>query len=123
MLFRCELVDIKPAKGVLIGPVLFKFIRDYFEDETNKRSGHIHPIYLQHNGHSRTIVGIEWGSKCENLLLFDPSTRKSKCDEVKASSGKSMQIFRRNISGFNKNEAYQLVIVRGVISDDEAYEV
>ncbi len=120
---RCELVDIKPAEGVLIGPVLFKFVREYFEEETNKCREHVHPIYLQHNGHSRTIVGIEYGSKCQNLLLFDPSTRKSKCDEFKASNSRPMQIFRRSISGFNKNEAYQLAIIQGVISDDEQYEV
>ncbi|KAJ2559275.1 hypothetical protein EV175_000415 [Coemansia sp. RSA 1933] len=31
-----------------------------------------HPLYLQHQGHSRTIVGIELTDTATNLLLFDP---------------------------------------------------
>lgn len=30
------------------------------------------PLYLQHQGHSRTVVGIVVGSGGEHLLLFDP---------------------------------------------------
>lgn len=117
---KCDLVDIQPAKGVLIGPILFKFVKKYFEEQT-KLGQHIHPIYLQHDGHSRTIVGIECG-KSENLLLFDPSTRKNKMDQLKSGVSKSMQVFRRNVSVFSKNETYQLVLVRDIINTDEEYE-
>lgn len=33
----------------------------------------IPPLYLQHDGHSRTIVGVEKRGNQINLLLFDPS--------------------------------------------------
>ena len=123
--YRCELIDIKPGKGDLIGPILFKFVREYFDEKSKYGHTHIHPIYLQHNGHSRTIIGIETGGKSENLLLFDPSTRKMKIDQFKESSVKSkpiMQVFRRGLSAFNKNDAYQLVLIRGLISSDD-YDV
>ncbi|KDE06275.1 hypothetical protein MVLG_03434 [Microbotryum lychnidis-dioicae p1A1 Lamole] len=34
------------------------------------------PLYLQHQGHSRTVVGIEYGEQGEGyLLMFDPARR------------------------------------------------
>lgn len=31
------------------------------------------PLYLQHDGHSRTVVGVEVNKSGEWLLVFDPS--------------------------------------------------
>lgn len=117
---KCELVDIQPPKNVLIGPILFKYVKNYFEEQS-AIGHHIHPIYLQHDGHSRTIVGYESG-KSENLLLFDPSTRKNKIEQFRSSQTKPMQTFRRNISVFNKYEAYQLVVIRDILKTDEQFE-
>ena len=53
ILSRTELVDIIAPNNDpnSIGPVLFKFVQGYFEEET--QSGrHVHPIYLQHDGNS-----------------------------------------------------------------------
>jgi len=33
----------------------------------------IPPLYLQHEGHSRTIIGVEKRANQINLLIFDPS--------------------------------------------------
>lgn len=30
------------------------------------------PLYLQHQGHSRTVVGVEQDKNGEWLLLYDP---------------------------------------------------
>ena len=44
--------------------------------------GHVPPLYLQHQGHSRTIVGVEVMKKSDTdsggvrLLVFDPSNNK-----------------------------------------------
>ncbi len=38
--------------------------------------GNVHPLYFQHQGHSRTIIGVEEeadGQTC--LLIFDPAKR------------------------------------------------
>jgi hypothetical protein len=119
---RTELIDIhKPSDTrTTIGSVLFKFVRQYFEKESQDSTKHIYPIYLQHDGHSRTIVGIECG-KTDNLIIFDPSTNLKRVEEFKKNPIKSMNLFRRNVNGFKKNE-YQLLIIRGFLNPQE-YEV
>ena len=54
------------------------------------------PLYFQHSGHSRTIVGVEHLKSGKiNLLLFDPS--KSPSSKVKEyAQGK---IGKKNLSG------------------------
>lgn len=99
---RVELVDlqVKQTSEKNIGAVLFEYVRNYFEEES--RSGrHVHPIYLQHEGHSRTIIGVETG-KNENLLIFDPATRKTQIENNITNKTKLIGIFRRNSLVFNK---------------------
>ena len=98
------MVDIVSAKNN-ISSILFKFVRNYFE-EAEKTSGFIHPIYLQHDGHSRLIVGIEIGQH-ESLLLFDPGTRKYQVDQFKKNKSKFISIFRRGMASFKKKEVFQ----------------
>lgn len=118
---KTELIDIfKPTSDNLtIGSVLFKFVREYFE-KSSANNQFVHPIYLQHDGHSRTIVGIEMG-KWENLLIFDPGANIKRIESFKKNPIKSMNIFRRGINAFKKKE-YQLLIIKGVLSQQE-YEV
>ena len=75
----------------------------------SNRRRHVHPIYLQHDGHSRTIVGYETGKTIDHLLIFDPGTRANQVDEFIANPLKSMRIFRRGLASFKKSE-YQLLI-------------
>lgn len=37
---------------------------------------HKQPLYLQHQGHSRTVIGVDVGKGGEWLLLFDPGRNK-----------------------------------------------
>lgn len=117
---KCELIDIQPLKNVLSAPLLFKVVRNYFEEELEK-GAYVHPIYLQHDGHSRTIIGIE-GGKNESLLIFDPSSRKVKLEQFRSSNSKSMQLFRNSMQSFNKNNEYQLVIIRDVLTSEKEYQ-
>lgn len=99
--------------------LLFKFVRNYFEEHAqNEEPNHrVHPIYLQHDGHSRTIVGFEAG-KVDSLLLFDPGTRQNQIDAFKSNTFKGMTVFRRGLNAFKKPQ-YQLLIIRGVLGDNE----
>ena len=106
---------------MLSAPLLFKVVRNYFEEELEK-GAYVHPIYLQHDGHSRTIIGIE-GGKNESLLIFDPSSRKVKLEQFRSSNSKSMQLFRNSMQSFNKNNEYQLVIIRDVLTSEKEYQV
>ena len=118
---RTELVDIQQTSSskTSSGSMLFKFIRNYFE-EAEKSNKFIHPIYLQHDGHSRLIVGIEIGQH-DNLLLFDPGTRKFQVEQFKKNKSKFMNIFRRGINAFKKKE-YQLLLIKGLIKSNDDYE-
>ncbi|KAI7901034.1 peptidase family C78-domain-containing protein [Cokeromyces recurvatus] len=58
---------------------LMDWIQSYFMEEDNKEIVCITnkpPLYLQHQGHSRTVVGIEiLKSGKRNLIMFDPGRR------------------------------------------------
>ncbi|KAI9504759.1 hypothetical protein GGI25_002887 [Coemansia spiralis] len=69
-------------------PALFNWVVEYFTDASDENSDPTlirdvpgnkttrfvakHPLYLQHHGHSRTIVGVELAANATNLLVFDP---------------------------------------------------
>lgn len=93
---------------------LFQWIVNYFERQSQRheRDGTpILPVYLQHSGHSRTIVGFErMGPNMNqvNLLIFDPSVwSRSIPDDI--SNGK-LQKIRRALQGFTHKE-YQVAFV------------
>ncbi|KAF9992576.1 hypothetical protein BGZ80_005028 [Entomortierella chlamydospora] len=63
-----------PAWSPLVAPAIMSF-NDYLQPESDQRIIQTAkpPIYIQHQGHSRTIVGIEVLTTGElNLLVFDP---------------------------------------------------
>ncbi|KAJ9593749.1 hypothetical protein L9F63_014722, partial [Diploptera punctata] len=68
---RCQLVDFhRPTSPDGGHPELFNWVLEYFQKNDDFKP----PLYLQHQGHSRTIVGVEQlkdGGLC--LLVFDPS--------------------------------------------------
>ena len=110
-----------PDSKSSISSILFKFVRNYFV-EASKTGDFIHPIYLQHDGHSRLIVGIELGQH-ENLLLFDPGTRKYQIEQFRKNKSKFIYLFRRGPASFNKKKEYQLLLMtKHVIKSNEEYE-
>jgi hypothetical protein len=52
---------------------LVSWVVDYFR--RHSQSAHVAPLFLQHEGHSRTIVGVERRNNATSLLLFDPSKK------------------------------------------------
>ncbi|KAE8288317.1 hypothetical protein D5F01_LYC12182 [Larimichthys crocea] len=109
-------------------PLLFEWVKQYFS-QTNK-SGRlppriIHtslpPLYLQHQGHSRSIVGLEQkknGSLC--LLLLDPGSSVSNTRKLLSKDTVSTAIRQvRKFPGSLKHKQYQVVVVRGVLSAEE----
>jgi len=115
-----ELIDIDETKcvGKKASDLLVNFVKNYFEEP----KPHVYPIYLQHQGHSRSIVGIEINKNGNaSLLIFDPSTRKSQIEHSKNNPVKFMQLFRRNANSF-KHPQYQLLIIKDVIKDSAEFE-
>ncbi|KAI3360685.1 hypothetical protein L3Q82_002555 [Scortum barcoo] len=109
-------------------PWLFDWVKQYFFQSSRSsklppRLIHtsLPPLYLQHQGHSRCIVGMEQkknGSLC--LLLLDPGSSVS--DTRKLLSGDTISTAIRHVRKFPaslKHKQYQVVAIQGVLSAEE----
>lgn len=123
---KCRIVDFHKSTGPLgTHPRLFEWILNYYSSEreggpkvvcTSKP-----PIYLQHQGHSRTVIGIEERkNRTLCLLIFDPGCpsremQKLLKQDIEASSLKQLRKFVGNL----KHKQYQIVAVEGVLTAEE----
>lgn len=126
---RAHIVDFhQPTGPGDTHPRLFEWVRQYFSQSL--KSGRIPPriiqtslppLYLQHQGHSRTVVGLEQkknGSLC--LLILDPGS--SVADIRKMQNRDTITAAIRQIRKFPsalKHRQYQLVAAQGVLSEQE----
>ncbi|XP_047453706.1 zinc finger-containing ubiquitin peptidase 1 [Mugil cephalus] len=109
-------------------PRLFEWVKQYFcQSSSGTRlpprliQTSLPPLYLQYQGHSCSIVGIEQkknGSLC--LLLLDPGfstsdTRKLLSRDTVSTAVRRMRKFPRSL----KHKQYQVVAARGVLSAEE----
>ena len=107
----CEIVDFhRPSSGDGSHPAMFQWLLNYF------RGGAACPVYLQHQGHSRTVLGVETAGAAVNLLVLDPSH-----SPTSVRSDQLMRLVRKPL-GSMKSDQYQLVAVRGVITSPELRE-
>ncbi|XP_066558813.1 zinc finger-containing ubiquitin peptidase 1 isoform X2 [Amia ocellicauda] len=127
---RTRIVDFhRPTGPSDTHPRLFEWIKNYFSLATSRGvklpprvvQTSKPPIYLQHQGHSRTIVGIE-EKKNRNLclLIFDPGCPPHDMQKLLGQNlnGGSLRHLRRFTSGL-KHKQYQVVAVEGVLSQEE----
>ncbi|XP_061430909.1 zinc finger-containing ubiquitin peptidase 1 isoform X3 [Lethenteron reissneri] len=126
---RCRVVDFHRATGEGgTHPLLFAWVTDYFRGGGHERvpppaqlvvSTRLPPLYLQHQGHSRTVVGLEerrdgtlW------LLIFDPAHSAQTTDQLlRAATGNTaaaaaataaLRPFRRPV-GALRHRQYQVL--------------
>ncbi|XP_037014017.2 zinc finger-containing ubiquitin peptidase 1 isoform X2 [Artibeus jamaicensis] len=123
---KCRIVDFHKSTGPLgTHPRLFEWILNYYSSEreggpkvvcTSKP-----PIYLQHQGHSRTVIGIEERkNRTLCLLIFDPgcpSREMQKLLKQDMEAGGVRQL--RKFVGNLKHKQYQIVAVEGVLTAEE----
>ena len=103
----CQLVDFhRPSSGDGTHPAMFQWLLDHF-----KAGGRPAPVYLQHQGHSRTVVGVEQLQNSLRLLILDPSHSPASI----ASSG-LLRLVRKTINSM-KSKQYQCVVVRGLLDN------
>ena len=108
----CQLVDFhRPSSGDGTHPAMFQWLLDYF-----KAGGRPSPVYLQHQGHSRTVVGVEQLKNSLRLLILDPSHSPASI----ASAG--LQRLVRKTIGSMKSKQYQCVVVRGLLDNTRLRE-
>ncbi|XP_070306023.1 zinc finger-containing ubiquitin peptidase 1 isoform X2 [Odocoileus virginianus] len=123
---KCRIVDFHKSTGPLgTHPRLFEWILSYYASEREGSPKVVctskPPIYLQHQGHSRTVVGIEERkNRTLCLLVFDPGCpsremQKLLKQDMEVSSLKQLRKFVGNL----KHKQYQIVAVEGVLSSEE----
>ncbi|XP_075952683.1 zinc finger-containing ubiquitin peptidase 1 isoform X1 [Anarhichas minor] len=108
-------------------PRLFEWVKQYFKSGRSSRlpprliHTSLPPLYLQHQGHSRSIVGMEQkknGSLC--LLLLDPGISASDTRRLLSRDTVSPAVRQvRKFAGSLKHKQYQVVAVHGVMSAEE----
>uniref|UniRef100_A0A8C4R3Z3 Zinc finger containing ubiquitin peptidase 1 n=1 Tax=Eptatretus burgeri TaxID=7764 RepID=A0A8C4R3Z3_EPTBU len=120
---RCRVVDFHVPSGPAgTHPRLLQWVLNHFCSSTVSPTGRVlnqtcrPPLYLQHQGHSRTIVGVEeWRNGGLCLLVFDPSQN---CRTLQRVLDLNVQPLRR-FAGSLKHKQYQILAVEGVMTREE----
>ncbi|XP_041981990.1 zinc finger-containing ubiquitin peptidase 1-like [Aricia agestis] len=121
---RCQLIDFhKPTGADGSHPALFDWVLRYFQRDPD---GFKAPLYLQHQGHSRTIIGYERHKDGKaTLLVLDPSHSPAQVRQVvcgsTAASGAALRLLRRGAAALRARQ-YQLLCVSGLMADDDEYQ-
>uniref|UniRef100_A0A0A9WT43 Zinc finger-containing ubiquitin peptidase 1 n=4 Tax=Lygus hesperus TaxID=30085 RepID=A0A0A9WT43_LYGHE len=117
---RCQLVDFhRPTHVNGSHPDLFKWVLDYFMALDDFKP----PLYLQHQGHSRTIIGVEQlRDGTENLLILDPSHSPNQMAGLKSTSTAPnvLRLIRKSHYAM-KARQYQIVAVAGIMDSEAEY--
>lgn len=118
---RCQLVDFHiPTGQDSTHPELFKWILNYFENSAEREF--TPPLYLQHQGHSRIVMGIEEQRHgVLNLLVLDPSVSESKMVEISSAEPGVLLEVRVSMSNLRAPQ-YQIVAVQGLMENEEEYQ-
>ncbi|KAG6458218.1 zinc finger-containing ubiquitin peptidase 1 [Manduca sexta] len=121
---KCQLIDFhKPTSADGSHPALFDWVLRYFQDDPN---GFKAPLYLQHQGHSRTIIGYEKHKDGKaTLLVLDPSHSPAQVRAVVcggwAEGGAALRLLRRGAAALRAKQ-YQLLAVAGTLAHPAEYE-
>ncbi|KAL5568079.1 hypothetical protein UlMin_024654 [Ulmus minor] len=113
--------------------VLIDWVWNYFSDKNSTKSGKDRvivsekgPLYFQHDGHSRTIVGIQVkhqrnGKQQHNLLVLDPSQRTAALEKSLQDNVGWQKHIKRGVHTLKKPQ-YQLCYVDPGIASGEEME-
>lgn len=127
---KARIVDFhRPTGTGDTHPRLFEWVKQYFTHSASRGARlppkvvqtTLPPVYLQHQGHSRSIIGVEQkanGNLC--LLFFDPGVAPGEMRKVLSQNTVATMVRRmRKYTGGLKHRQYQVVIVEGVLTAEE----
>ncbi|XP_065223512.1 zinc finger-containing ubiquitin peptidase 1-like isoform X2 [Planococcus citri] len=116
--FRCSLVDIHRANEKGQHPKMFEWILKYFQKVEEFKA----PLYLQHDGHSQTVIGVEVLKDGEIfLLIVDPSTPRRQMEKLLSNNANQLGFLRKSLFDM-KSDQYQIATVVGVTTSDDEYQ-
>lgn len=118
---RSTIIDFHQPGPEKLHKDMFDWIQYYFTTNTTATttttSSSVYitnkpPLYLQHQGHSRTVIGIELlKSGKRNLIMFDPGRRMLRLSSrIKYNSSLSRP-FRVDDKTIAKNKQYSLLVL------------
>ncbi|KAE8147368.1 DUF1671-domain-containing protein [Aspergillus avenaceus] len=123
---RCEAGSIQAVRNMRAHDVLFKCIADYFgrvcslgsDDKVFQTD--LPPVYLQHQGHSMTVIGFEIRiDGAANLLVFDPMFKPpsalKRLEEHPAKPidpTRILKVYRRDATYFQKYKNFEILRFR-----------
>jgi hypothetical protein len=83
------------------------------------------PLYLQHRGHSRTVVGVEYSStgnpRDVKLFIYDPLHSAGDLNKMAATLIDSPPMILRSVADECRDE-YEIVFVQGLLHEREIEE-
>lgn len=114
--------------------LLVHWVWNYFTVESIKCADNFHhvfvsdktPLYFQHDGHSRTIVGIQSRqspdgmSEQHSLLVLDPSHRTAALERSLKENFGWQKLIKRGVHTLKKPQ-YQVVVVLKLLEFDASY--
>ncbi|XP_012278423.1 zinc finger with UFM1-specific peptidase domain protein isoform X2 [Orussus abietinus] len=118
---RCQLIDFhRPTSSDGKHPEMFNYVLRYFQQTEDFKP----PLYLQHQGHSRTIVGVEqFRDGSIMMLVLDPSHSRSQMMQFNntSTSLSAMRLMRKSMAAM-KAKQYQVVAVVGIMDTESQYQ-
>lgn len=111
---RVHVVDIKlHTNRTEMQKRLIDWVKQYYESTATP-----FPLYFQHEGHSRTIIGVEDKGNKSSLIVYDPNTNPERIQKaINNRSAKGLSFLLFSPSTLTHRE-YQIVAVRGVLPSD-----
>ena len=93
-------------------PKLFEYAKKHFLPSS---SVPVLPLYLQHSGHSQTVVGYELRQKQNdcNLLVFDPGVRSEKMRFTSGSETRWLDLTVRRPSSKLSKPSFEVLRITG----------
>nr|UXY87386.1 zinc finger with UFM1-specific peptidase domain protein [Cryptomonas sp.] len=132
---RACVADFDYTSGQCDLNTMVQVIWEYFESRCIiKKSGiktnglcdcpFVAPLYLQHQGHSRLVVGVEkWANGDIKLLILDPQMRRAL--QFSQRQGDEANILRQGVSthGLNSKSKYQIAYLaeKSLYFDENEY--
>ena len=83
---------------------LLKYCKNYF----SSRKSQIPPLFLQHDGHSRTVIGYEERNRQIALIILDPGQDPEVLGKAVSQSSPQIKPFKKTIETFFKPQ-YQVI--------------
>ncbi|KAJ2883180.1 hypothetical protein IWW38_005577 [Coemansia aciculifera] len=95
---------------------MFSWVVEYFTSSGESPTAGVsfadkHPLYLQHQGHSRTVVGVEISDDAICLLVFDPDVDIRPSTSSAAGGSVRLSRFRLPLTRTRRTKQFQILYV------------